>query len=701
MHIPDGYLSPSTCLATAAIAVPAWAVAGHRLRNRLHERQAPLLAAGASFCFAVMMLNVPIPGGTTAHAVGGTLVAVVLGPEAAILALTTTLVIQALFFGDGGILALGANSLNMAVILPVAGYAVYSALSRAVPTDRHASCLTAFGSRFLLPAPWAAAAGAYVGINLAALAAGIELGLQPLLFHTPSGTPLYCPYGLKQTIPAMMLAHLTVAGGVEAVVTGLAVAYILRASPSLLRGAEGAEPVSATWAWRGVAVLAVLAPLGLLAPGSAFGEWSAEELKKTIGFVPPGLERFGGAWRHALLPDYNLPGGSDSLGFQQATGYWLSAFAGILALTAGITLIARTLSRRHSNPSDIHRTPLAPEDGRNSRKESPGKPFVSEHPDSQIPNPERESPIPSWLLAPMPDASSLALCGKRQRRSFVDKTLGDAASIVQGAFFTETITGLPGILQRLDPRVKIVSAAALLLTACSIHRPEILAAMLASSLALGLASRVPVSMLTVRLWVIPVFTLFAALPATLNWVTPGDAMIVLARFPPAARLAGFPIPGTLTITSQGLETVCILLLRVATSMTIVLLLTLTTRWSHVLRALRALAVPRLFVFVLSLVYRYMFLLLQTAGDMFMARKSRSFAEPDTASGRRFVAITIASMLSKSHSLSEEVHAAMVSRGYTGEPRNLTDWRFTALDALWTAACIIAAAGFWIGDRLLG
>src|SRR6185437_5818353 len=118
-------------------------------------------------------LNVAIPDGTTAHAVGGTLIAIALGPDAAVLAVTVTLVIQALVFGDGGVLALGANCLNMAVILPLSGYAVYRALGP-----------DADGKRGLLVAPFAAAVGAYAGINLAAFAAAIELGVQPILYHT-------------------------------------------------------------------------------------------------------------------------------------------------------------------------------------------------------------------------------------------------------------------------------------------------------------------------------------------------------------------------------------------------------------------------------------------------------------------------------------------------------------------------------------
>src|SRR5437879_3845302 len=109
MHIPDGYLSPIFSLSAGLVTVPAWARAVKRVRALLNHRTLPLMAMFAAFAFTLMMFNVPVPGGTTAHAVGGTLIAIVLGPWAAALCLSTALVIQALFFGDGGILAIFIN----------------------------------------------------------------------------------------------------------------------------------------------------------------------------------------------------------------------------------------------------------------------------------------------------------------------------------------------------------------------------------------------------------------------------------------------------------------------------------------------------------------------------------------------------------------------------------------------------------------
>jgi cobalt/nickel transport system permease protein len=219
LHIPDGYLGPQTYITSYAVMVPFWAVASRKLGQSLKSRQVPLLAMGAAFSFVIMMFNIPIPGGTTGHAVGAVLVAVLLGPWAACVAVTTALVVQALMFGDGGITALGANCLTMAVIMPFAGWGVYR-LMRKVS-----------GRPWL---PLAAAAGGYVGLNASAVVTAVLFGLQPILAHDAAGHPLYAPYPLMVALPAMAGGHLLVFGWVEAVVTGFVVAYLQRHAPHLL-----------------------------------------------------------------------------------------------------------------------------------------------------------------------------------------------------------------------------------------------------------------------------------------------------------------------------------------------------------------------------------------------------------------------------------------------------------------------------------
>ncbi len=125
MHIPDGYLSPSTCATLYAGAFAGWYGALKHLKRVLLSRVVPLISVFAAFAFVVMMFNLPLPGGTTGHAVGVTIAAIVLGPSGAILAISIALAIQALFFGDGGITTLGANCFNMAIIGSLVAYGSY------------------------------------------------------------------------------------------------------------------------------------------------------------------------------------------------------------------------------------------------------------------------------------------------------------------------------------------------------------------------------------------------------------------------------------------------------------------------------------------------------------------------------------------------------------------------------------------------
>jgi len=315
LHIPDGYLSPLTALALWALALPFWYLASRRVSRALTTRLVPLIALMAAFTFVVMMFNVPLPGGTTGHAVGGTLAAIILGPWAAVIAVSMALAIQALFFGDGGLLAYGANAFNMAILLPFVGYALYRLLSGHSP---------ATSTRRVL----AAAVAGYAALNLAALAAAIEFGVQPYFFRAADGTPLYNPYALDVAIPAMMIPHLLVASVVEALVTGLVVAYLQRTNMALLELPSAPVTLNLRPLWIGLAILALLTPLGLLASGTAWGEWAAQELQQQLGFVPPGLAEWQGLWNAAPFPDYAVPG------LHEGLGYILSAILGIAAVAA-------------------------------------------------------------------------------------------------------------------------------------------------------------------------------------------------------------------------------------------------------------------------------------------------------------------------------------------------------------------------------
>src|SRR5277367_83257 len=130
MHIPDGYLSPSTCATLYAGATPFWYVSLQKMKRKLNTQAVPLLSVFAAFSFVIMMFNLPLPGGTTGHAVGVGIAAIVLGPWGSILAISVALMIQAVFFGDGGITAIGANCFNMAIVGSLVAYAAYRIVGR-------------------------------------------------------------------------------------------------------------------------------------------------------------------------------------------------------------------------------------------------------------------------------------------------------------------------------------------------------------------------------------------------------------------------------------------------------------------------------------------------------------------------------------------------------------------------------------------
>ena len=221
MHIPDGYLGPRTYGTLFGVMLPFWAAASWKLNRSLKARQAPYLAIGAAFTFVIMMFNIPIIGGTTGHATGATLIAVLLGPWAAVIAVSVALIIQALLFGDGGVTAIGANCFNMAVAGVFAGYGIYRAVAAGSgPMSRR---------RVI-----AGAIAAYVSLNVSALFAAIQLGLQPMLERSPSGQPLYAPFPLNIAVPAMALPHLVVFGFAEAAVTALVIKYFQKNDPGML-----------------------------------------------------------------------------------------------------------------------------------------------------------------------------------------------------------------------------------------------------------------------------------------------------------------------------------------------------------------------------------------------------------------------------------------------------------------------------------
>ena len=340
MHIPENYLSPATCAVMTAAMVPVWAHSVKKVKEELPKDKIAMVGVGAAFSFLGMMFNVPLVGGTTGHAVGGTLIALLFGPEAACLGVSIALLLQALIFGDGGILSFGANCFNMAFVLPFVGYGIYKLIVKG-EADKVPSGRVYAG----------AAIGSYIGICVAAFCCAVEFGIQPYIAHDTMGNALYCPYGLDIAIPAMMIPHMAVAGVVEAAFTVAIYAFVRKTSPDLTYDAirlsnpqpekKGHGPVFAL-----AAILIAATPLGLLATGTAWGEWGADEIAEiaetgeALGYTPQGmLEGFS---LDVVMPDYTLGE------VNEVAAYILSAVIGTALLVIIFKLLSMALRGKNA-----------------------------------------------------------------------------------------------------------------------------------------------------------------------------------------------------------------------------------------------------------------------------------------------------------------------------------------------------------------
>ncbi len=217
MHIPDGYLGPQTYLPFWGAAVAMWGIGLQKVKRELSVKQVPYLSMAAAFSFLIMMFNVPIPGGTTGHAVGGALIAILLGPWTAMLAVSVVLIIQAVVFGDGGITAIGANCFNMALVLPFVSYWIFRLVAGRATS----------GPRLYVGAVLSGG----LGLVAAAALTGVEFGIQPLIAVGADGHPLYAPYPLSVALPAMVVEHLFLFGLLEGAVTALLIRYFYANDP--------------------------------------------------------------------------------------------------------------------------------------------------------------------------------------------------------------------------------------------------------------------------------------------------------------------------------------------------------------------------------------------------------------------------------------------------------------------------------------
>ena len=270
----------------------------------------------------------------------------------------------------------------------------------------------------------------------------------------------------------------------------------------------------------------------------------------------------------------------------------------------------------------------------------------------------------------------------KKRHGVIEHTLADISSTLEQSIFAEEIARRRGLLQSLDPRVKVVSMIALLIAVGLSRSVPVILGLYVIALLLAWLSSVPMGFFIKRVWLfMPFFTGIIAIPAL--FITPGPALV--------------PLPLGLVITQTGALTALFLLLRVSTSVSLAILLVLTTPWNTVLKALGVLRVPDVFVLILGMTYRYIYLLLHSLNDMFLSRQSRVIGRLSGADERHLIAASAGALLGKSLHLSGEVYLAMQSRGFRGFPRTMDTFKMKPLDWLSLAIMvIITVAAIWLG-----
>jgi len=285
------------------------------------------------------------------------------------------------------------------------------------------------------------------------------------------------------------------------------------------------------------------------------------------------------------------------------------------------------------------------------------------------------------------------------RLPFLDRTLRAVGALVEDFLLAEIHSQKPGLLQKIDPRVKLITLLLYVVTVSLIHSLPWILALYGVSLALALFSRIPLGFFLRRVWlVLPLFAGIVALPATLNIFTPGDPAVLLFSLSGEYHWGPYRIPAEITLTWPGIHTASLLVGRVGVSLSFILLLTLTTPWADLFKALRSLRVPVIYVQTLGMTLRYLMLLAQIVRDMHMAKKSRTLRPQKTTTEQRWIAGQMGVLFRRSLQLSGEVHRAMAARGYQGEVRILSVFQVRPGDGLWMGISAALLIFFFWGGR---
>jgi len=298
--------------------------------------------------------------------------------------------------------------------------------------------------------------------------------------------------------------------------------------------------------------------------------------------------------------------------------------------------------------------------------------------------------LPEWLNQ-RPAIGHCPCCTitGHSKKSIVERTIGAFSSFFDESSYAEGYASERGLLQFVDPRFKLIGMLWLIICVILVERVEWVLAILGVTLLLAVASKVRLGYYLRRVWLfIPLFTLVIAVPAMFNFIVPGQPLLILLT--KGESLGLLVSPWTISLTLPGVQSVILFVLRTGTAVSFMILLALTTRWSDLLASLQSLKIPTVFVLILGMTYRYVFVLVGVAQDMSFALKSRTMKSERSGDVRKWLGATIGVLFRRSMNMSELVNLSMISRGYDGKVREVTRFHAQAFD--WAFLCFLLGLG---------
>jgi cobalt/nickel transport system permease protein len=265
------------------------------------------------------------------------------------------------------------------------------------------------------------------------------------------------------------------------------------------------------------------------------------------------------------------------------------------------------------------------------------------------------------------------------KNKFIEHSLIKTMDFLRDEVFTQEYSQSKGFMQALDPRTKLISLVITLLLVLSVKNISTLLILYCASILFAYFSKINLAHFLKRVWIfIPLFSLLIAIPALFSVFSPGEKIFF-------------------SITRQGLFGAILFILRVLTSVSFSVLLVLTTSHASLLKALRSLGVPQIFVTVFMMCYRYVYIFIEIIEDTYLGIKSRIITNLKNRKTHKLIAWRIGTLWEKSSLMSEEVYLAMLSRGYSGEPKTVFAFKLKALDYLWLLSLIIVSIAIFCLD----